>query len=407
MTKNNYLVGIDIGTKKICALIAEVKIDDDVESLEIIGNGIVESQGLKRGAIVDMNKAVEDIRKAVREAELTAGVEIDSAYVNISGSHLQGINAKGSIAISGRNREISTEDVERAVTHGSGIMLPNERTILHVLTQDFRVDSQEGIKNPLGMIGNNLEVYIHIVTASSTAVKNLLTCLKKAKINVLGTVLSHLASAEAVLLADEKELGVLVIDIGGGTTDIAVFERGALFYTATIPVGGDNFTYDLSIGIRTAIEKAEKIKRRYGCATDPGLKDETIEVPSVGGKKPRLIPTSILYNVLKPRAAEIFEMVKENIEAARLHNSINAGVVICGGTASLDGLLEIADDVFSGPVRLGRPLGMGGLIDKVGAPDFATGVGLLKYGFQDMKTKGLLRNKPKNAWQRLVEFFGV
>jgi len=405
--KSSYLVGLDIGTKKICTLIGQIKTEEDKEDLEIIGSGVAESRGLKKGAIVDMEKTVEDIKKSVREAELTAGVEVESAYVNVSGKHIQSINAKGSVTITGRTKEISREDVNRAVTHASNILLPPGRTILHVLTQEFIVDSQEGIKNPVGMVGNNLDVYIHIVTGSLTATQNLLICLKKARINVLGTVLSHIATAEAVLSNDEKELGVLLIDIGGGTTDYAIYERGSLCFSATYPVGGDNFTNDLSIGIRTAIDRAEKIKRRYGCASAPDLKDESIEVPGVGNnKKPRLIPTSILMSILKPRAVEIFEEVKGRIEVEALQNSINAGVVICGGSAVLDGLLEIADDIFSVPVRIGVPAGVGGLIDKVNMPDYATAVGLLKYGFQDMKEKGIIRS-PKNIIQKTKDWFGI
>lgn len=405
--KNNYLVGIDIGTKKICTLIGQIKTEEEKEVLEIIGCGIAESRGLKKGSIVDMENTVEDIRKSVRDAELTAGVEVESAYVNIAGKEVKSTNGKGSINVTGKTREISREDVERVVTHAGSIMIPPDRTILHILTQEFIVDAQEGIKNPIGMVGTNLDVYIQIITHQLTPTKNLLLCLKKARLNVLGTVLSHLATGEAVLTPDEKELGVLCIDIGGGTTDFAVYEKGSLSYCRTLPIGGDNFTYDLSIGIRTPIEKAEKIKRRYGCAADPNLKDETIEVMGVGGKKSRLIPTSILMNILKPRAIETFEKVKAEIDKEGLQNSINAGVVISGGTAQLDGILEIADDIFSVPVRIGHPCGVGGLIDKVNSPDFATSVGLLKYGFNDMKEKGYLKNAPRSPWQKMKEFFGV
>ncbi len=405
--KSNYLVGIDIGTKKICTLIAQIKNDGDREDVEIIGYGVAESRGLRKGNIVNMEGTVEDIKKSIKDAELTAGVMIESAYVNISGKHVQSINAKGSINITGRSKEISREDLERAITHASAIMLPADRAVLHVLPQEYIVDSQDGIKNPVGMVGSNLDVYIHIITGSLTATKNLLLCLKKAKVNVLGTVLSHIATAEAVLTADEKELGVLSVDIGGGTTDIAVFEKGSISYSGTIPLGGDNFTTDLSIGIRTAIDRAEKIKRRYGCAMDPNLKDETIEVPQISSKKPRQISTSILMNILKPRASEIFEMVKMEIEKEGLQNSINAGVVISGGTALLDGILEVADGIFSIPVRIGYPHGVGGLIDKVNTPDFATAVGLIKYGFADMKDKGYIRNKPKNVLHRFKDYFGI
>jgi cell division protein FtsA len=402
--KSNYLVGIDIGTKKISTLIGEVKTGEEKEELEVIGYGVSDSNGIRKGVIVDMHNTVEDIKKSVKEAELTAGVEVESAYINVSGSHIQSINAKGSINITGKNHEITKDDIDRAVTHGSSIMLPNDKDILHVLTQEFIIDSQDDIKNPIGMIGANLEVYILIVTASKSSLKNLLICLKKAKIDVINTVLSHIATAEAVLTQDEKELGVALVDIGGGTTDISVYEKGALSYSATIGVGGYNFTNDLAIGTRTPIDKAEKIKRQYGCGTDNNLKNQNIEIPSMGGKKKRMISASLLTDILKPRAEEIFEMVKSKIETEGLENKINAGIVITGGSAILDGLLEIADEIFSAPVRLGRPFGIGGLIDRVNAPEFSTSVGLLKYGMKDMKDRGMIGNQPVSLFQKLKEY---
>lgn len=404
--KNNYLVGIDVGSKKIAVIIGQVKNEGDREELEVIGYGTTESHGIRKGVIVDMGTTVDDIQKAVKEAELTAGVEVESAYVNISGSHIQSIRAKGSINITGKNREITEEDVQRAVTHGSSIMLPNDRDIVHILRQEFVVDNQDEIKNPIGMIGSNLDIYILIVTASSAGTRNLLTCLKKARINVIKTVLSHIATSEAVLTDDEKELGVALIDIGGGTTDIAVYEKGALIFAATIGVGGYNFTNDLAIGTRTPIDKAEKIKRKYGCGTDPDFKDQNIEIPSVGGKKMRLISVSLLSDILKPRAEEIFEMVKRKIEEEGFENKINAGIVITGGSAYLGGLLEIADDIFAAPVRIGKPIGIGGLIDKVNTPEFSTSIGLIKYGLIDMKDRGVISNQPVGFFQRLKEYLG-
>ena len=404
--KNNYLVGIDIGTKKVTTIIGQCKTEGDREELEIIGYGKADSTGIRKGVIVDMSATVSDIGKSVKEAELTAGVEVESAYVNISGSHIQSIRAKGSINITGKNREITEEDISRAVTHGSSIMLPNDRDIIHILRQEFVVDSQDEIKNPIGMIGSNLDVYILIVTAASASTKNLLTCLKKAKIDVIETVLSHIATAEAVLTQDEKELGVALIDIGCGTTDIAIYEKGALIYCSTIGVGGYNFTNDLAIGTRTPIDKAEKIKRKYGCGTDPDLKDQNIEIPSVGGKKMRLISVSLLQDILKPRAEEIFEMVKRKIEEEGFENKINAGIVITGGSAYLKGLQEIADDIFSAPVRIGTPRDVGGLIDKVGTPEFSTSVGLIKYGLMDMKDRGVIKEQPTGFFQKLKEYVG-
>ena len=407
--KNNYLVGIDIGSKKVCTIIGQVKAAEDEreqEGLEVIGYGTADSNGIRKGVIVDMNASIEDIQKSVKEAELTAGVEIESAYVNISGSHVQSIRAKGSINITGKNKEITREDIDRAVTHGSSIMLPNDRDIIHILRQEFVVDNQDEIKNPIGMIGSNLDIYILIVTASRSATKNLLTCFKKAKIDVIEMVLSQIATAESVLTPDEKELGVALIDIGGGTTDIAVFEKGALIFAATIGVGGYNFTNDLAIGTRTPIDKAEKIKRQYGCGTDPNFKTQNIEILIVGGKKMRVISVSLLADILQPRAEEIFDMVKRKIEEEGFENKINAGVVITGGSAYLSGLLEIADDIFAAPVRVGKPFGIGGLIDKVNTPEFATSLGLIKYGLIDMKDRGMIKDKPASFFQKLKEYFG-
>jgi cell division protein FtsA len=404
--KNNYLVGIDIGTKKVSTIIGQCKTDGERDELEVIGYGNAESHGIRKGVIVDMKATIEDIGKSVQEAELTAGVEVESAYVNISGSHIQSIRAKGSINITGKNREITEEDINRAVTHGSSIMLPNDRDIIHILRQEFVVDNQDEIKNPIGMIGSNLDVYILIVTAARASTKNMLTCLKKAKIDVIEMVLSHIATAEAILTKDEKELGVAVIDIGCGTTDIAVYEKGALIYCSTIGVGGYNFTNDLAIGTRTPIDKAEKIKRKYGCGTDPNLKDQNIEIPSVGGKKMRLISASLLSDILKPRAEEIFEMVKRKIEEEGFENKINAGIVITGGSAYLGGLLEIADDIFAAPVRIGIPYGVGGLIDKVNTPEFSTSVGLIKYGLMDMRDRGVIKEQPTGFFQKIKEYVG-
>jgi len=405
--KNNFIVGIDIGTKKISTIIGQVKTEDERDEIEVIGYGIADSSGIKRGVIVDMNNTVEDIKRSVKEAELTAGVEVESAYINISGSHVQSISAKGSINITGgRNREITKDDVDRAVTHGSSIMLPNNKDILHVLPQEFIIDTQDDIKNPIGMTGNSLEVYILIVTASKAATRNLLICLKKAKIDVLKMVLSHIATAEAVLTPDEKELGVALVDIGGGTTDFAIYEKGALKFSSTIGVGGFNFTNDLAIGTRTPIDKAEIIKRKYGMGMDPNLRNQNIEIPSVGGKKMRLINPSLLTEILKPRAEEIFEMIRNKIEQEGLENKINAGVVLTGGTSQLDGLLEVADEIFSTPVRVGRPMGLGGLVDKVNTPDFSTSLGLIKYGLLDMRNRGVMPDSQSGFLKRVREWIG-
>ncbi len=404
--KNNCLVGIDVGSKKICTVIGQVKNEDGKDELEIIGYGLADSHGIRKGVIVDMNTTVEDIKKSVKEAELTAGLEIESSYVNISGSNIETRCGKGSVNVSGRNGEITTDDVERAVTHGSGMLLPQDRETLHVLTQEFFVDSQEDIKNPIGMVGNKLDVNVVVVTSTKASIKNLLICLKKAKIDVIKIILSHIATAEAVLTPDERELGVALIDIGGGTTDFSVFEKGALSYAKTFPVGGYNFTNDLAIGIRTPIDKAEIIKRRYGCCIDPNWQNQNIEIPSVGGKKKRMISVSLLSDILRPRAEEIFEMIKMELVNNALEHKINAGIVLTGGSASLDGILEVADEIFSVPIRVGTSFGLGGLIDKVSSPDFASSVGLLKCGLLDMKNKGVIKNKPEGLIIKFKKWLG-
>ncbi len=403
--KTNFIVGIDIGTNKICTVIGQLN-EEGGETIEVIGYGVTESKGIRKGVIVDMNTTVEDIKKSVKEAELTAGVEIESAFVNISGAHIETRAGKGSINISGRNSEITKEDVDRAVKHGSGMLLPQDREILHILTQEFIVDSQEDIKNPIGMIGSNLDVYVVVVTATKTALNNLLTALKRAKINVSNVVLSHIAAAEAVLTEDEMDLGVALIDIGEGTTDFSVFEKGALSFAKSFPIGGVHFTNDLRVGIRVQADIADRIKRRYGLGLDADLHNENFETPSVGGKKKRMMPVSLLPQILRPRAEEILEIIKRELEKHRLDKRINAGIVITGGSSLLKDLHEVADEVFDAPIRLGTPEGVGGLIDKVSTPDFSTAVGLLKYGLIDYKNSGEFSTNNKGFFDKVKDFFG-
>jgi len=405
--KNNLLVGIDIGTQKICTVIGHVNTEEGGEELEIIGYGVVESRGgIRKGNIVDMNRTVEDIRKSVKEAELTAGVEVESAYVNISGSHVETRCGKGSVNVTGRGGEITQEDVDRAITHGSSMLLPQDRDTIHVLPQEYFVDTQEDIKNPVGMAGAKLDVNVVVVTTTKASIQNLLICMKKAGINVLRVMLSHIAAGEGVLTQDEKELGVVLVDIGKGVTDVAVFEKGALSFARAIPVGGYNFTNDLAIGIRTPFDKAEKIKRRYGCAMDPAFQNQNVEVPNVGGRKQKLISVTLLSDILRPRAQEIFEFIKAELMENGLENRINAGIVLTGGSSQLAGLLEIADEIFAVPIRIGVPDGVGGLIDKVGTPEFSTAVGLLKCGYDDMRMRGILQARPKGLLRRFIQWAG-
>jgi cell division protein FtsA len=373
--KERYLVGLDIGTSKTTAIVAE---PGDHASLNIVGMGVAESSGIRRGLVVNLEAAVESIKKAILEAELTAGIEIDNVHLAMCGPHVKGFNSRGVVAVSGKNREITHEDVGRALDAAKAVSLPAGRQILHVLPQDFVVDDQDGIRDPVGMQGARLEVNVHVVTGSVTATQNIVACANRAGVTVKGTVLGQLAASEAVLTEDEKELGVALLDIGGGTTDLAIFERGSLWHTAVIPVGGDHFTNDIAVGLRMPIPDAEKLKRRSGCALSGMVEDEeTIEVASVGGRRPRVMGRRILTDVLQPRAEEIFHLVWDEIRHAGYEKALNSGIVLTGGGAILDGLPEIAEQIFDLPIRRGCPVGIGGgLADHVNSPAFATAVGL-------------------------------
>ncbi len=394
MPKNGYIVGFDIGTKKIAAIIGEITED---RKIEIIGIGTADSKGLRKGVVVNLDTTVEAIKKAQEEAELMAGVEIDSAFIGISGAHIKSFNSRGVIAVSGKNKEISREDIKRVIDQSKAVSIPPDREIIHVIPQEFVVDEQDGIKDPLGMSGIKLEVNVHIVTGAITSVQNLKTCVTRAGIEIEQIILNQITTSTSVLTLDEMELGVGLIDIGGGTTEIAIFERGSLWYTSIIPIGGDNFTNDIAVGLRTPIPEAEKIKKKFGCVSSP-LTDEheTIEVPSVGhGKKPRVLSRHLLADIIQPRAEEIFTLVDNDIKKMGYEKSLNSGIVLTGGTALLEGLEEVAEGVFDLPVRRGDPTGIGGLADRVSTPDYATSVGLILYGFSQWKEKGTSKDRKK------------
>ena len=379
--KERYLVGLDVGTSKIAAIVAEIMDDGD---LEVIGIGVSESKGIRRGVVVNLEAAVESIKKAMEEAELMAGVEIDSVHLSVSGPHIKGFNSRGVIAVAGKNREITRDDVRRAIDAAKAVALPNGREILHVLPQDFVVDEQDGIGAPVGMTGARLEVNVHIVTGSVSSTQNIVACVNRAGMEVQETVIEQLAASESVLTQDEKELGVAVVDIGGGTTDLAIFERGSLWHTGVIGVGGDHFTNDIAVGLRTPIPDAEKIKRKCGCALSAMVADdETIEVASVGGRKARVMARRILSEILQPRAEEIFHLVWDELRRAGYEKSLNSGIVLTGGGAILEGMPEIAEQIFDLPIRRGCPAGVGGLADHVNSPTFATAVGLVLYGHRN------------------------
>ena len=375
--KERYLVGLDVGTSKVAAIVGETLEDD---SLDIVGIGVAESSGIRRGVVVNLEAAVDSIKKAIEEAELTAGVEIDSVHLAVAGPHIKGFNSRGVIAVAGKSREITRDDVRRAIDAAKAVSLPTGREILHVLPQDFVVDDQDGIGSPVGMTGARLEVNVHIVTAGATAIQNIVTCVNRAGVRVSESVVEQLAAGESVLTPDERELGVALVDIGGGTADVAIFERGSLWHTAVIGVGGDHFTNDIAVGLRMPIPDAEKLKRKCGCALSAMVdEDETMEVASVGGRRPRVMPRRILSEILQPRAEEIFHLVWDEIRRAGYEKSLNSGIVLTGGGAILEGMPEIAEQIFDLPIRRGAPTGMGGLADHVHSPSFATAVGLVQH----------------------------
>jgi cell division protein FtsA len=404
MPKNNYIVGFDIGTRKVVAIIGEVT---EERKIEIIGIGTADSHGLRKGVVVDLDETTKAIKKAQEEAELMAGVEIDSAFFGISGSHIKSFNSRGVVAVSGKNREISREDVKRVIDQSKAIPIPPDRNIIHIIPQEFIVDDQDGIKDPAGMSGIKLEVNVHIITAALTSLQNLKSCVERAGIGVEEVVLNHIATAQSVLTHDERELGVGQIDIGAGTTEVAIYERGSLWYTSTIPIGGDNFTNDIAVGLRTPIPEAERIKKKFGCIAGPTVEDqETIEVPSVGkGRKPRVLSRQLLADIIQPRAEEIFRLVDSDIKRMGYDKSLNSGIVLTGGTALLEGIEEVAEEIFDLPVRRGDPGGVGGLVDRVSTPDFATAVGLILYGFHIWQDRGLARDRKKGAFARFKDWF--
>ncbi len=373
--KERLVVGLDIGTSKVAAIVGEQR---DGAGLEIIGLGSVDSRGIRCGSVVNLEAAVASIRKAIEEAELTAGIEIDNVYLGLSGSQIKGFNSRGVVAVAGKNREITRDDVRRAIETARAVSLPVGREILHVLPQDFVVDDQDGIADPVGMTGSRLEVNVHIVTGGSAVLQNIVTCVNRAGVNVRESVLEQLAASEAVLTDDEKQLGVALLDIGAGTTDIAIYERGSLWHTAVVAFGGDHFTNDIAVGLRMPIPEAEKLKRRSGCALSAMVgDDESMDVASVGGRPPRVMARRILSEVLQPRAEEVFHAVWDEIHRAGYEKALNSGIVLTGGGANLEGMVETAEQIFDLPVRPGQPQATGGLADHINNPSYATAVGLL------------------------------
>ena len=378
MTKGGEIVtGLDIGTTKICAIVAEVT----ESGIEIVGCGTSPSRGLRKGVVVNIDVTVDSIRQAVEAAEAMAAISLDSAFVGIAGGHIKGINSRGVIAISGKNQEVTKADVDRVIEAAKAITLPADRKVIHIIPQEFIIDDQRGVKEPLGMSGHRLEAEVHIVTGAIASVENIIKCATKAGLEVRDIVLQPLASSEATLTADEKELGVILVDIGGGTSDIAVFVDGSLRHTAVLALGGDHLTHDIAIGLRTPPQSAEEIKRQRGCALSSLVgSEEVVEVPSVGGRKPRLLSRRMLCEIVQPRMEEIFSLVDRDVRRAGFMEQAAAGVVVTGGSSIMEGVPELAEQLFDLPVRLGMPTGVGGLKEVASSPMYATGVGLALYG---------------------------
>ncbi|MCP3981625.1 MAG: cell division protein FtsA [bacterium] len=373
-----YTVGLDIGTTKICCVIGEIRDDGKVH---VVGFGQAPSRGLRKGVVVNLDATVESVKAAVEEAELMAGVSVESATVGIAGGHIRSFNSRGVVAVSNRDRTVSRDDVKRVMDAARAVSIPQGREILHVLPQEYVLDDQGAIDDPAGLVGSKLEANVHIVTGSTTSVQNLVTCANRAGIEVRDTVLEQLAGSEAVLSEDERELGVALIDIGGGTTDLAIFERGSIWHTAVLPVGGDHFTNDLAVGLRTPIPDAERLKKKHGCALASLVEDAgaPIEVPTVGGRKPRLLSHQVMTEILQPRANELFTLFRDEVVRAGFDKMLNAGLVLTGGASLLPGVTQVAEQIFELPVRLGEPRGAEGLVDPAAGPQHATAIGLALY----------------------------
>ena len=372
--RDHIVVGLDIGTTKICAIVAEVT---EEGAVNIIGVGSSPSRGLRKGVVVNIESTVESIKKAIEEAELMAAVQINSVYTGIAGSHISGENSRGVIAL--KKQEVTPSDVERAIeTARTVAVLPHDRRILHVLPREFMVDDQDGILEPLGMSVSRLEVDVHIITGAVTSAQNLIKSVNRAGLDVVDIILQPLASSESVLSPEERELGVAMVDLGGGTTDLAIFVEGSIRHTAVLPIGGQHLSTDLSIGLRTPQAEAEKLKVRHGLAlVEMVREDEMVEVPSVGERPPRSLPRKMVAEIIQPRVEEMFDLMRREIVRAGYEGMLAAGVVITGGTSMLEGMPDAAERILDLPVRRGIPAGVGGLRDIVSNPMYATGVGLI------------------------------
>ena len=397
--KDRYLVGLDIGSTKTCTLLAEM----ENEQVRFLALGAAESKGLRKGLIVNLDSSVSSIRRAVEEAEGVANVPVESAVIGVAGSHVRGVNSRGGIPLGPRARDIERDDVRRAIDTARNIALPEDREVLHVLPHEFIVDSQDGIRDPVGMVGQRLEANVHIVTSSVAATQNLVTAANKAGILINDTVLEPLASAEACLTQDERDLGCCLLDIGGGTTELIVYGGGVVRHTGAVAIGGDHFTNDLAVGLRTPIPEAERIKRHHGCAAADLLhNDGAIEIASVGDRPPRTIFSRVLTEIIEPRAQELLTLIGEDLRRAGLDREIPAGFVMAGGGARLNGLLELTELSFHLPARIAEPRGMLELPEQVAQPEYATVIGLVLYA---AKARKAAAQRPANLVSKLRSMF--
>jgi cell division protein FtsA len=397
MAKSDLIVGLDLGTTKICAVVGEISPD----GVDVVGIGTSPSTGLRKGVVVNIEQTVQSIKKALEEAELMAGCEIRSVYAGIAGSHIKGFNSHGVIAVKGG--EVSTRDVERVIDAAKAVAIPLDREVIHILPQEFIVDDQRGIADPLGMAGVRLEVKVHIVTGAVSSAQNIVRSCHRSGLDVEDIVLESLASAKAVLTEEEREIGVALVDIGGGTTDLAVFNNDSIKHTSVLAIGGTNLTNDIAFGLRTPMVAAEQIKIKYGCAlADLVQQDEVIEVPSVGGRPPRRLSRHVLAEICEPRMEELLALVDQELIKSGYKKTIGAGVVLTGGAALIEGVQELAEQIFNLPTRIGYPVQIGGLKDVVNSPMYATAVGLLRYGAEKESSEQRFRIRDKNIFNRIL-----
>ena len=398
--KDQIIVGLDIGTTKTRAIVAEAREDGKAH---VIGVGTSLSRGLRKGVVVNIESTVESIRRAVDEAEMKSGTQINSVYVGIAGSHIKGLNSEAAVVV--KSGEVVRSDITRSIkaARAAAIVTPDHR-VLHVLPRGFILDQQDGIRDPLAMSGAHLKVNVHIITGAVTAIQNLVKSVERAELDVIGIILQPLASSEAVLTDDERELGVAMVDLGGGTTDLAIFAEGSVMHTAVIPVGGTHFTNDIAIGLKTPMPDAERIKTQFGCAMASLVKDdELIDVPSMGGRPSRSLSRRVLADVIEPRAEEVFDLVAREIKRAGYEGIVAGGVVITGGTSLMEGMPDMAERVLDLPARRGYPWGVGGIREQVDNPMYATGVGLILHALHHQDDLALNGRRGRRGLWRTVD----